>query len=58
MYEDMLKGAQVWDIRRRDFYWNQACMGRWLTNLAKKSKKFMFGSLYYPLFPGIFALAL
>ena len=26
------KGAQAWDIRRRDFYWNQACMGRWLRN--------------------------
>jgi hypothetical protein len=23
-----LKGAQVWDVRRREYYWNQACMGR------------------------------
>jgi hypothetical protein len=27
-----LKGAQAWDVRRWDFYWNQACMGRWLRN--------------------------
>jgi hypothetical protein len=26
-----LTGAQAWDIRRRIFYTNLACMGRWLT---------------------------
>ncbi len=26
------KGAQAWDIRRRDFYSNQICMARWLRN--------------------------
>ncbi len=29
-----------------------------LETRPKKSKKFMFGALHYPLFPGIFALAL
>jgi hypothetical protein len=29
-------------------------VGRRLRNWAKKSKKFMFRALYYPLFPGIF----
>ncbi len=26
------EGAQAWDIHRRVFYTNQACMGRWLRN--------------------------
>jgi len=29
---DILKGTHSWDIRRRDFYTNQTCMGRWLRN--------------------------
>ncbi len=29
--QGIVKGAQEWDIRRRDFYTNQTCMDRGLT---------------------------
>jgi hypothetical protein len=53
-----VKGAQAWDIRRRDFCSNQTYMVRLLSNKAQKSKKITFGALYYPLFPEIFVLTL
>jgi hypothetical protein len=39
------KGVQAWDVRWRGIFWNPASF-------------FIFGALYYTLFPGIFDFAL